>query len=92
MKKLVFAIVFMLFTILGFSNNSVNSNTLSKNIVLAEDQDCDQYARDAADAEVGFWENVLSDGLLYYASYSYWLGVCETSNMQGAEALAPVFL
>ena len=92
MKKLVFVIVFMLFTVLGFSNYSVYSNTLSKNVALAEDQDCDQYAHDAADAEVGFWEDVLSDGLLYYSSYSYWLGVCEASNMQGAEALAPVFL
>ena len=52
-----------------------------------EDQDCHQYAMDAAGAEEEAFGFNTTIG--WFVSYGYWLGTCESSDV---ELLNPVFL
>ncbi len=92
MKKTFFVIAFMLFGAFAFANSAHTYELPDKKIEFYESQDCDEYAQNAADEEVGWFENYLTQGFAYAASYSYWLGLCEGVTAGGSELLDPVFI
>lgn len=89
MKNLLFTLVFILIGSFVFASNA---DTTSDFEIIVLDQDCNEYASNAADAEVGFWENFLTQGQAYMNSYNFWQGYCEGASAGGSTVLDPVFI
>lgn len=83
----------MLAGTLAFASNTVDSSNLKMEIEnKIEEQDCNQYASEVADDEVGLLENFITKGQAYLDSYNYWLGYCEGASAGGSEVLKPAYI
>lgn len=81
MKKIIIIIGFI----------SLSSFSLQKNDLIS--QNCEEYAHEAALAENEQYNTGwLTDWFLYQNAYQWYLGFCETQNLNGGEALQPVFI
>jgi len=92
MKNLFFALAFMLVGTIAFANNSEKTKLSIKNLEIACLQDCNEYANNAANAEVGWFEILITQGQAYIDSYNFWFGYCEGSSAGGSTVLDPVFV
>ncbi|MFD2916967.1 hypothetical protein [Psychroserpens luteus] len=92
MKKIFFTLALMLSGSFVFASNADTSNFAINYEKTIFQQDCNEYAANAADQEVGFWENFLTEGQAYMNSYNYWQGYCEGASAGGATVLDPVFI
>ena len=92
MKNVFFALAFMLVGTFAFANNSVKSEFSDNMLYFLAEQDCSEYASNAADKEVGWFRNIITGGEAYINAYNYWLGYCEGASAGGAIVLDPVFI
>jgi hypothetical protein len=92
MKNVFFALAFMLVGTFAFANNSVKSEFSDNMLYFVAEQNCNEYASNAANEEVGWFENFVTQGQAYINSYNYWLGFCEGASAGGAIVLEPVFI
>ena len=92
MKKLILSLVFVLAFVAVTPASAKNNIKNNKSIDLVLNCiDCNEYAANAADQEVGFWENAVSQGLAYLYSYNFWYGYCESAALDST-VLDPVFI